>query len=174
MKINMTMYGLFLVVASETIRYSSKVCSLEKWCWSYIYIIHKMTCGTLLLAKSVDCLFRQTSLHEPVVHSMETNSKKLRTPSSISWSIQIKSRQQVWWVHSTTQNIEYKLYAGDRAPFHKRVKAQKSTPMLIRWQIQLVYASFRSLLIIVYDLLMTLRRYNCVSEYSLISMEMRT
>jgi hypothetical protein len=71
----------------------------------------------------------------PVVRAMETNSKKLGTPSSISWSIQIKSRQQVLWVHSTTQNIEYKHYAGNRAPFHKRVKAQKSTPMLIRWQI---------------------------------------
>jgi hypothetical protein len=27
----------------------------------------------------------------PEVHAMETNSKKLGTPSSISWSIQIKS-----------------------------------------------------------------------------------
>jgi hypothetical protein len=51
----------------------------------------------------------------PVVHAMETNSKKLGTSSSISWSIPIKSRQQVWLVHSTTQNIEYKHYGGNRA-----------------------------------------------------------
>jgi hypothetical protein len=31
----------------------------------------------------------------PVVREMETNSKKLGTPSPISWSIQIKSRQQL-------------------------------------------------------------------------------
>jgi hypothetical protein len=70
-----------------------------------------------------------------VVCVMETNSKNLGTMSPILWSIQIKSRQLVWWVHSTTQNIEYKHYTGDRTPLHKSFKAQKSTPMLIRWPI---------------------------------------
>jgi hypothetical protein len=46
-----------------------------------------------------------------------------------------KSRADNKFGEFTTQNIEYKHYTGDRTPFHKSVKAQKSTPMLIRWQI---------------------------------------
>jgi hypothetical protein len=63
----------------------------------------------------------------PVAHAMETNSKKLGTPSPILLNIKIKSRQQAWWIHSTTQNIEYKHYTRDKTPFYKSVKAQKST-----------------------------------------------
>jgi hypothetical protein len=60
--------------------------------------IHKLITGqneqTNDLVKLVHC--GRQRLMNPVVRTMETNSKKLGTPSSISWSIQIKSRQQVW------------------------------------------------------------------------------
>jgi hypothetical protein len=49
---------------------------------------------TIDLVKLVNC--GRHRFMNPVVRAMETNSKKLGTLSSISWNIQITSRQQVW------------------------------------------------------------------------------
>jgi hypothetical protein len=41
-----------------------------------------------------------------IIRSVEINTQKLGTASWISWCNQIENGQQVWWVHSPTQNIE--------------------------------------------------------------------
>jgi hypothetical protein len=67
-----------------------------------------------------------------LVCAMKTKSKKLRTPSSITWSIQIKSRQQVWRFHSTTslRKSNIKIIEAMKHLFTRVWRRRKAHPYL--------------------------------------------
>jgi hypothetical protein len=72
----------------------------------------------------------QTSVPEP---RSSCNGNQFKETPNPEYS---NKEQTTSLMSSTTQNIAYRHYTGDRAPFHKSVKAQKSTSiMLIQWQI---------------------------------------
>jgi hypothetical protein len=91
-------------------------------------------------------IMRQTSVHEPR-SSCDRNQFEENSEPRVRYRGVFKSRADIKFGEFILplRNIEYKHYTGDRAPFQKSVKAQKSkSNMLMQWQIVLSVFRWRA------------------------------